>query len=70
MARTLKLNPLTIMKKTHKFKSLILCCVAAVALPANAAMIIQYDFEGNTAEITTNDLASLGVTAGDIETST
>ncbi len=37
---------------------------------ANAdLMIIQYSFDDNTAEATTNEAAGLGVTAGDIQTS-
>lgn len=43
--------------------------VAMAFSAAHAALIIQYDFEGNTAEATTNDLASLGVVAGEIQTS-
>ena len=51
-----------------------IACVAGTILllaapSAIEAAVIQYNFEGNTAEATTNDLDSLGVTAGDIQTS-
>ena len=67
------MNETQIMKTTSKnTKRIALTSMIAGALAlssAHAALMIQYDFEGNTAAAATNDLTSLGVTAGDIQTS-